>query len=339
MPSQNRDAILPELTNSGFITFVWWSAIIITILGIVIPSHQLGLTNLVTPHPLPANTIILDIENRPKKLKISKLSEEDSLSELFSRSGFKLEKIRSRETLVPKLFLWKMPSVLTKVNDTRLRKNLFIRILLPLTLRQNAKILDQRNEVIRLKTIGLSLLTDKQQLWLSNLANYYRVPAQQEGTKTISDITVSQLLQKLDIIPVSMAIAQSAIETGWGTSRFCLNGNALFGQWTWTKAGLSPRKRDPTKTHSVRRFRRLFDSVMDYSHNLNTSPFYSEFRRARLKLRLGEKFDAQSGYELARYMSAYSEEGQKYVQKLQEIITENRLVAFESLGPRFRRLE
>ena len=93
----------------------------------------------------------------------------------------------------------------------------------------------------------------------------------------------------MDTIPVSIAIAQAANESGWGTSRFALEGNALFGQWTWSKKGISPKNKDPNQSHKILQFQVLKASVRAYKNNLNTHNAYKEFREARARLRQENK--------------------------------------------------
>ena len=133
---------------------------------------------------------------------------------------------------------------------------------------------------------------------------------------------------RMDIVPVSIALAQAANESGWGTSRFALEGNALFGQWTWSKKGISPKNKDPNKTHKVLQFQILKASVRAYKNNLNTHAAYAEFREARAKLReIDEKI---IGLELTKYLKAYASIGEKYVQILDSIIQNNSLTDFDT---------
>ena len=125
----------------------------------------------------------------------------------------------------------------------------------------------------------------------------------------------------MDIIPVSVALAQAANESGWGTSRFALEGNALFGQWTWSKKGISPKNKDPNKSHKILQFQVLKASVRAYKNNLNTHNAYQEFREARAKLRQEEK--KILGLELTKYIKNYASIGEKYVQIIESIIINN----------------
>ena len=131
----------------------------------------------------------------------------------------------------------------------------------------------------------------------------------------------------MDEIPVSLALAQAAKETGWGTSRFAQEGNALFGQWTWSGEGLKPKDADESEGHKVMKFNVLQASVRAYQRNLNTHKSYKEFRFVRAQLRdAGKELDS---IILSRYLDEYAETGQKYVKILQKIIEQNQLKDFD----------
>ena len=131
----------------------------------------------------------------------------------------------------------------------------------------------------------------------------------------------------MDEVPVSMAIAQAAKETGWGTSRFAQEGNALFGQWTWTGEGIKPSKADDDSTHKVMKFKVLQASVKAYQRNLNTHSTYKNFRDTRAQLRdEGKKLDSMI---LSEYLDKYAETGKDYVRVLQQIIKQNNLTDFD----------
>ena len=131
----------------------------------------------------------------------------------------------------------------------------------------------------------------------------------------------------MDEVPVSMAIAQAAKETGWGTSRFALEGNALFGQWTWSGEGIKPSDADTDSTHKVMKFKILQASVRAYQRNLNTHSSYKDFRSARAELRdEGKKLDSLI---LTEYLDKYAEIGIEYVRVLQQIIKQNNLTDFD----------
>ena len=121
---------------------------------------------------------------------------------------------------------------------------------------------------------------------------------------TIKNEDVTELKIRMDIVPVSIAIAQAAKESGWGTSRFALEGNAMFGQWTWGKQGIAPLDREVNKGHKILKFPMLRSSIQAYKNNLNTRNGYREFREKRAKLRKQNK--KISGLELVKYLKLCS---------------------------------
>ena len=132
----------------------------------------------------------------------------------------------------------------------------------------------------------------------------------------------------MDEVPVSLALAQAAKETGWGTSRFAQEGNALFGQWTWSGEGLKPKEADESQGHKVMKFNVLQASVRAYQRNLNTHKTYKEFRLARAQLRdAGTPLDS---IILSEYLDEYAETGQQYVKIIQKIIKQNDLKDFDN---------
>ena len=138
---------------------------------------------------------------------------------------------------------------------------------------------------------------------------------------------LSTLKIRMDEIPVSMAIAQAAKETGWGTSRFAQEGNALFGQWTWSGDGIKPSDADNDSTHKVMKFKILQASVRAYQRNLNTHSSYKDFRSARAELR--DKKKKLDSIILTEHLDKYAETGKEYVRVLQQIIKQNNLIDFD----------
>jgi Bax protein len=134
----------------------------------------------------------------------------------------------------------------------------------------------------------------------------------------------------MDIIPVSIALAQAANESGWGTSRFALEGNALFGQWTWSKNGISPKNKDPDQNHKILQFQILKASVRAYKNNLNTHNAYKEFREVRAKLR--QSGTSITGLALIKYLKNYAAIGEKYTEIIKGIIEHNSLTDFDKVN-------
>ena len=238
------------------------------------------------------------------------------LSDTFSSLGYDLKSVLSGDDGVPRLFLASLPEDFGKIREVTVRKALFFRTVLPLILRVNEELLADRRRLWELRyrmRTGLRLEA-ADRLWLIVMAERYGVG---EG-----DIDV--LLRRVDIIPTSLALAQAAEESGWGTSRFAREGNAIFGQWTFAGDGnLVPLRRDDGKIHSVRAFETLLDGAKAYARNLNTHRAYGGFREQRAGMRkTGQPVE---GAVLARTLLSYSERRSAYVETILLIIAANGL--------------
>ena len=233
---------------------------------------------------------------------------------LFEDLQYDLKSVRAGEKVKP-IYLTKLPKDIKSLGNTREKRELFIKILLPLILKENNKITEDRKRLF--KILNKNFNSPGERVWLKRRFKEYK----------IEDKDLSKLKMRMDIIPVSIALAQAANESGWGTSRFALEGNALFGQWTWSKKGISPKKKDKNKSHKVLQFQVLKASVRAYKNNLNTHNAYKEFREARAKIR--ENSDVINGLELTKYLKAYASIGEKYVAILDDIIEKNSLTDFD----------
>ena len=238
----------------------------------------------------------------------------ETTSNLFDDLGYDLKSVRLGEKVKP-IYLTKLPRDLKALGDTNKKRELFIKIVLPLILNENQKIREDREKLFHI--LGKSFNTVGERVWLKRRFKEYK----------IEDRDLSKLKMRIDIIPVSIALAQAANESGWGTSRFALEGNALFGQWTWSKKGISPKNKDPDKTHKVLQFQVLKASVRAYKNNLNTHNAYKEFREKRAQLR--ETNTQIIGTDLTQYLKNYSEIKEKYVEILDLIIERNSLIDFD----------
>ena len=233
---------------------------------------------------------------------------------LFEDLNYDLKGVRAGQKVKP-IYLTKLPKDLNTLGDTKKKRDLFIKILLPLILDENQKITEDRKRLF--KILGKNFNSTGERVWLKRRFKEYK----------IDDGDLSKLKMRMDIIPVSLALAQAANESGWGTSRFALEGNALFGQWTWSKKGISPKNKDPNKSHKVLQFQILKASVRAYKNNLNTHNAYQEFREARAKLRQEDK--PIIGLELSKYIKNYAAIGEKYVVIINDIIERNSLTDFD----------
>ncbi len=239
-----------------------------------------------------------------------------SLLDEYQRLGYFLADIRRDDISVPRVFLSQLPKDLPTVQSVPKRKSLFIRSLLPLVLRANEEILADRAriEMLRDRIVAGQALTPTDAAWLDGLsASYGLVPRDLAG-----------LLHRHDQVPVGLALAQGIEESGWGTSRFALHGNAVFGQWTFSKgAGLVPLEREDGARHEVKAFPTLTDSVRQYIRNLNNHRAYREFRKERAALRRNSK--PIDSIALAKTMTRYSQRGAHYVGAIVGLITSNEL--------------
>ena len=243
----------------------------------------------------------------------------DKLSVVFDRVGYRLERVR-RHGEVPRLFLASLPHDMRDVRGPAARKGLFIKTTLPLILHVNELVERKRQRIILLRALlesGIEI-DPADATWLQSVRERYG----------IDRADFDALLRRVDVVPPSLALAQGAEESGWGTSRFAREGNALFGQRVFRGvAGMVPRKREQGKRHRVRAFGDLIDGVKAYVHNLNTHPAYSGFRRARAAMRKqGPKLD---GYRLAGALIQYSERREAYIATIRSIIRVNGLGIFD----------
>jgi len=237
-----------------------------------------------------------------------------TIKQLFEDTGYNLSDVRKKKLVKP-VALTLLPDEIKMIENTKKRKDFFIQIVLPLIIKENNNIKLDRKTLFTI--INKSNNTPKEIKWLEKKYKQYGVKSKDLSTLKI----------RMDEIPTSLAIAQAAKETGWGTSRFALEGNALFGQWTWSGEGLKPKDAEKGEGHKVMKFNVLQASVRAYQRNLNTHSTYKEFRKARAALRdLNKSLDSM---ELSKYLNKYAETGNQYVEVLQKIIIQNKLQDFD----------
>jgi len=203
------------------------------------------------------------------------------------------------------------------------KKQQFFAYLKPIVISENNRILHLRQQLMHLKET--TALDQHQLSWLQHIAADYNVSmATHPGYEQWR-----QLLDRVDIVPLEMALAQAANESAWGQSRFAQQGNNYFGQWCYQKGcGLVPKQRAAGAHHEVRRFTSPTQSVRAYLRNINRSTAYAEFRAIRHSLRVQRKpLDAQ---RLAVGLKSYSERGMAYVRTIQTMIRSNRQLILQS---------
>ena len=267
-----------------------------------------GVTNL------DENDLLIDIFSLNDLQDDSVRLNASTIKQLFEDTNYTLDDVRQKKLVKP-VALTLLPNEIKMIENTQKRKEFFIQIILPLILKENNNIKLDRIRLFSI--INKSNNSALEKKWLDKKYKQYGVPSK--------DLTILKI--RMDEIPVSLAIAQAAKETGWGTSRFAQEGNALFGQWTWSGEGLKPKDSDKNEGHKVMRFNVLQASVRAYQRNLNTHSSYKAFRSARAQLR--DKGKPLDSLILAKYLDEYAQTGDQYVEVLQKIIKQNNLKDFD----------
>ena len=240
-----------------------------------------------------------------------------TLDQLFKDTKYSLKKVRKTKLVNPGISIDLLPKEIKQIESTKKRKEFFIRIVLPLILEENYLIRLDRKRLFVI--LNKNNNTESERKWLKSKFKQYGVVNR--------DFTTLKI--RMDEIPVSLAIAQAAKETGWGTSRFALEGNALFGQWTWSGEGIKPASADSDATHKIMKFKILRASVRAYQRNLNTHSSYKEFREARAIQR--DNDGKLNSLELVKYLDKYAETGKEYIVVLKKIIEQNSLTDFDEV--------
>ena len=239
-----------------------------------------------------------------------------TIQQLFIDTKYSLANVKKTKLVKP-VSLQHLPSEIKMIQNTKERKKLFIQIILPLVLEENRKIRLNRKKLF--VVLNKNNNSKEEKIWLNKKFKQYGV----------KNRDIATLKVRLDEIPVSLSIAQAAKETGWGTSRFAQEGNALFGQWTYSGEGIKPKSIDSDKTHKVMKFKILKASVRAYQRNLNTHPSYRIFRRIRAELR--DNNEKLNSLILADFLDKYAQTGKEYTKVLKKIIKQNSLTDFDDV--------
>ena len=240
-----------------------------------------------------------------------------TLNQLFKDTKYSLKEVRKTKLVNPGNSINLLPKEIKQIENTKKRKEFFIRIVLPLILEENYLIRLDRKKLFVI--LNKNNNTESEQKWLKSKFKKYGVVNR--------DFTTLKI--RMDEIPPSLAIAQAAKETGWGTSRFALEGNALFGQWTWSGEGIKPASADSDSKHKVMKFKVLQASVRAYQRNLNTHSSYRKFRKARAIQR--DNDGKLNSLGLVKYLDKYAETGKEYTVILKKIIEQNSLTDFDGV--------
>ncbi len=296
-PAQQAGAVIPTKTQ------------ITTIQGAVDPLKLAALT-IPVPSIRPQD---LPVVQQPFQVDVV------SLTQKWSTLSFDLDQIRKGGE-VPRYFVAQIPVDILDIDQVQSRKRVFLSLALPLILRANEEIQARRNRLQKLLSLSKqgTEISPNDREWVSQLTELYNAKP--------GDL--ADLYNRVDVIPVSLALAQSIEESGWGTSRFAREGNALFGQRVWSPGnGIVPHEREEGTQYEVKVYDELYHSIKSYVHNLNSHDAYSDFRQHRYNLK--RDYGVASGYALTRTLLSYSERGEAYVDALKALIRVNRLGQFE----------
>jgi len=234
---------------------------------------------------------------------------------LFKDLEYDLDHVRNKKLVKP-IYFTRLPKDLNEIKSVTQKKETFLQILLPLVVAENERIQKDRKYLLKILKQNQS---KKNISWINKKHKEYK----------ISKKNIDELIEKMDIIPTSIALAQAAKESGWGTSRFALEGNAIFGQWTWNGEGIEPLEKVDGQKHKILKFPLLRASVKAYIANLNTHPGYKDFRKKRQLLRNENK--KVSGLNLIHELDNYAQTGKEYTKILEKIIKQNDLDEFETV--------
>lgn len=229
---------------------------------------------------------------------------------------YTLAAIRDDGAAVPRLFLARVPADLPRLDSPEERKDAFVKMLLPLILAENERVLAQRQRLMafRDELDAGAPLSPPERAWVEELADRYEVAYDDDHLARV----IGHLVRRVDVVPPSLAIGQAALETGWGTSQ-AARGQAMFGQMVFSDDG---------ERAEVRRFERLAHAVRAYEHNLNTHRAYGLFRARRAAARARQA--PLNGYDLAQTLVRYSERKLDYVRDVRGIIRANKLQPLDS---------
>ena len=238
------------------------------------------------------------------------------IDQIFKDTNYNISDVRKNKLVKP-ISLSLLPKEIKKIESAKKRKDLFIQIILPLILAETDQIKMDRKKLF--SVLNKNINSDNDRKWLKTKLKQY-------GVKN-NDLTTLKI--RMDEVPTSLAIAQAAKETGWGTSRFALEGNALFGQWTYSGNGIKPLNANSDENHKVMKFKILKASIRAYYRNLNTHSSYKKFRKIRAEQRDNEeKLDSLL---LVDYLDKYAATGVEYTRVLKKMIRQNSLKDFDDV--------
>ena len=248
---------------------------------------------------------------------VVEVSGTEQLGEYFNSVGYNVAANPDILNAIPRFRFTHIPKNWEEDTSVPLKKSVFFRAGASAILQVNESILDDRQKLLNLKQNDMS---QKDRQWLTQMMSTYKVT---ENDGSFTQDQLRELIVRVDAIPPSMALVQSAIESGWGSSRFAKEGNAMFGQWT-TSGGIKAEGSDAR----LAAFPDPRESLKAYCLNLNTHPSYGQFRTARAEMRKAKI--PLDGAKLADYLASYSEKGEEYIKLVKGMIKRDRLEIADS---------
>ncbi len=228
---------------------------------------------------------------------------------------------------VPKLKVIKFPNNLNQIRDIHKKKKLFFSIVLIGAYHANQEILEIRSRLDNLdkKYSIKQVLTVKEEKWINQLKEKYNI-----DSRNLTN-TLDKLQQRVDVIPLSLLLAQAACESGWGTSRFTIEANNIFGEWTFSEdvAGVIPEDRPAGAQYKIKKFESIEDSINSYINNLNSNIAYKKLWSIRKALRKNNQ--KLNSLKLSKGILKYSQRREEYIEEIQAIIEYNNLQELDYL--------
>jgi Bax protein len=235
-------------------------------------------------------------------------------------AGGTLLVLRGTGLLLPGAGPWRRPAPdFAAIEDPALRKEAFLRWLLPAVERENARVARTRRRLLRLEREHRQgrRLSRGDLNFLGELADRYRTVSPERNLTA----SLRALLRRVDTVPARLALVQAALESGWGTSRFAREANNYFGIWTWRHEGIEPAARAQDADHRVASYPDAAASVRAYLFTLDVGPAYTELRRLRAEARAANR--EPRALDLAAGLSGYSARGQDYVAEIRQTLRAN----------------